>query len=346
MAIHKRNLREKASEFLLDHPALYASATYGWAWIVSTASALIFAFGYATFLVPASLIESGQTVRLISGGISGISQNVITFITLFDNNFIEAYKCESLVYSILYFALNLPMVILAWFKIGKRFTIFTLINIAEASLFSFLISTYAQDMVNAVAEFCSDNGGMLSRALFAGVCTGLSSALSYTIRSSAGGIDVVAYYISLRKSTMAGKYSVYINAFTIILFTLLSATKVGWGPECLDIFASVLYAVLYLIMTMIVVDLINIRNKKAQIEVVTAQEDLGRTLVEMVPHAATILNAKGVFSGQDKYVIRMVVSSLEIKKVVATIKKLDPSSFVSVTDLRQVYGSFFTRPIK
>ena len=347
MVSHKKKITSKASEFLLDHPALYSVVTNGWAWLISTISALVFAFGYAVFLVPSNLIASGEAVRLISGGISGISQNVITAITLIPNNFIETYNCESLVYSILYFVLNLPMVILAWLKIGKRFTIFTLINIAEASLFSFILSSYGTELVDAIADFCSDNGGMLSRALFAGVCTGLSSALSYVVRASAGGIDIVAYYISLRKSTLAGKYSVYINAVTIAVFTLLSATKVGWeSPESKKVFASIFYAVLYLIMTMIVVDLINIRNKKAQIEVVTSQSDLGKTLVEMVPHAATMIDAKGVFSDQDKYVIRMVVSSLETKKVIAIIRKLDPTSFVSVTDLRQVYGHFFTPPIK
>ena len=346
--VKKKSFLNKTKEFLLDHEALYFSVKYGWAFIVCTVSALIFAFGYACFLVPSKLIEAEpNTLRLISGGISGISQNVIVAITLIPGNFIEAHNCESLVYGILYFVLNLPLMFLGWFGVGKRFTIFTIINVAEVSLFSFILSNYAEGFVSAVAEFCSANGGMLSRALFAGVCTGLSSALAYKIDASAGGIDVVAYYIGLKKSTMVGKYSVIINSFTITIFVMLTMTKVGWtSGQALSVFASVFYAILYLIMTMLVVDLINLRNKKMLIETVTSHEDLGRTLIEMVPHAATQIQAKGVYSGSDKWIIRIVISSYEVKKTVNLIRSLDDSAFISVTELKQVYGRFFTRPIK
>lgn len=346
--VKKKPFKNKVKEFLLDHSFLYHTVTNGWAFIVCTVSALIFAFGYACFLVPADLIASDPNViRLISGGISGISQNVITAITLIPDNFIEVNNCESLVYGILYFALNMPLMVLAWMGVGKRFTIFTIINVAEVSLFSFIFSNYAGSFVHTVATFCSNNGGMLSRALFAGVCTGLASALAYKIDASAGGIDVLAYYIALKKSTMVGKYSVIINSFTITIFVLLTMTKVGWGTEQgVNVFASVFYAVLYLIMTMMVTDLINLRNKKMMIETITSHEDLGKTLIEMVPHAATQIQGKGVYSNNDKYIIRIVISSYEVKKTVNLIRSLDDAAFVSVTELKQVYGRFFMRPIK
>ncbi|MCR5491650.1 MAG: YitT family protein [Bacilli bacterium] len=346
--VKKKSIQRKVHDFLLDHTALYLTATHGYAFIVTSLSALIFAFGYACFLVPSALIEADSNViRLISGGISGISQNVIAFITLFEGNFIEVNNCEPLVYGILYFLLNMPLMVLAWFGVGKRFTIYTVINVAEVSLFSFLLSNYASGFIEVVAKFCSDNGGMLSRALFAGVCTGLASALAYKIDASAGGIDVLAYYIALKKSTMVGKYSVLVNSVTISIFTLLTMTKFGWGTEqALHAFASVFYAVLYLIMTMLVTDLINQRNKKVLIETVTSHEDLGKTLIEMVPHAATQISAQGVYSGNDKWIIRIVISSYEVKKTVNLIRSLDDAAFISVTELRQVYGRFFMRPIK
>jgi uncharacterized membrane-anchored protein YitT (DUF2179 family) len=203
------------------------------------------------------------------------------------------------------------------------------------------------NFLNEVFNFVQDNGKMLSRALFAGVCTGLSSALAFKVDISAGGIDVISYYIALKKSTSVGKYTILLNSFTVILFAILTATKAHWDSTIsADAFATVLYSFLYMLVVMLVIDLIHVRNKKCEVKVVTKLDNLSDVLLANIPHGATILKGKGAFSGEDKDIIWMVISSYEVESLVKLVQKEDPHAFIQVTTLNQVYGRFFQRPIK
>ena len=97
---------------------------------------------------------------------------------------------------------------------------------------------------------------------------------------------------------------------------------------------------------MMVIDVINIRNKKAKIEITTSNKELPQLLIANIPHGATLVQAKGAFTDNDRLIIEMVVSTTEIKRSVNIIKTLDPNSFVVVTSLSGVYGNFHMRPIK
>jgi uncharacterized membrane-anchored protein YitT (DUF2179 family) len=97
---------------------------------------------------------------------------------------------------------------------------------------------------------------------------------------------------------------------------------------------------------MILIDSINVRNKKMKIEVVTERKDLGNVLISSIPHGATIVQGQGVFTGQPRYIVTMVVSSYEVRDVVKIVQKEDPHAFIQVVSLAQVYGRFFMKPVK
>ena len=351
LVMFKRSVRSRITDFLYDHSKLKGTLNWGYAVLLCTLSALIFTIGYKFFLVPRDLITQADHYRLVSGGASGVSQTVIMALELIPGSFSDLIsENEDFVYSILYFAINVPIVILAWFGIGKRFTIITLLNIVEISLFTNLLSieVIEDTIISPISKFVDlFGGGLLSRAIFAGVCTGLSSALTFKVDASSGGIDVISYYIALKKSTLVGKYSAYLNGGILIVYTILSATKVGWGElASLEIVSSALFSIIYLIVTMVVIDMINLRNKKMKVEVVTDKPELVHVLMANIPHGATIIHGEGAFSGQQKTIIEMVISSYEVNQTVKIIRETDPATFVQVTELKQVYGHFYIKPIK
>ena len=223
----KKSLKSKISDVLYDHPLMKSSLNNGFALLVVILSAFLFAFGFKCFISPANLATAQDGHRLISGGVSGISQTLILFVDLVSNDWITLNGRYDLIYSILYFGLNIPVFILAWKGISKRFAIFTLINVGMVSVFTTVLGFFDEPIIFKIADFCGANGGLITRALFAGACTGVSSAIAYRVGASAGGIDVVAYYIALRKSTLVGRYSVYINGITVGLFTILSIADAG-----------------------------------------------------------------------------------------------------------------------
>jgi uncharacterized membrane-anchored protein YitT (DUF2179 family) len=347
-------IKARQKDWMLDHPVAKASLGYAWTFLISTVSALCFAFGFNAFMdLGQNANVAGSAAKLVAGGVSGVSQVLTLILELCGWTSID----EHLAYSIMYFVINIPLIILAWLGIGKRFTVFTLINVAEVSLFIKLVTVANIPPLGEVATFVNNNGGLLARALFAGVCTGLSSALAFKVDISAGGIDILAYYIALKKNTLVGKYSVMLNSVTVVLFALLSAAYgnpnatpnaiAGWDASySADCFARIFYSALYMLVGMVVVDSINVRNKKMKVEVVSNNPELGSLLISVMPHGATMVTGKGVYTGKERYIFTMVCSSYEVNDLVKLIRKEDPGSFVQVVQLSQVYGRFFVKPVK
>ncbi|MCI2111599.1 MAG: YitT family protein [Bacilli bacterium] len=367
MVLKKRvfdDIKLKQKDWMLDHPIWKNIIDYGLTFFVSTLSALVFAFGFNAFMDPGANLkdDSGAPVllaKLVAGGVSGVGQAIAVFLELCGVRSVAMGGSfdEHLFYSIVYFAINVPLFVLAWRGIGKRFAVFTIINVAEVSLFIKLLTVDRVAGINFLALFINDNGGLFARAVFAGVCTGLSSALAFKVDISSGGIDVIAYYIALRKGTMVGKYSVIMNSITVLLFSLFASALgnpvvgsgfiAAWDPEyTAETFGRIFYSALYMLIGMFLVDAINVRNKKMKVEIVTDRKDLGQVLISCVPHGATLVQGEGVFTGQPRYVITMVVSSYETRDVVKIVRKEDPRAFVQVVSLARVYGRFFMKPVK
>lgn len=337
-------IEKRVNSLVYNHIWLKYILDYGVAFIATVFSAAIFAFGVNTFLDPTVLADPAlngyaeiqELSKMVSGGSSGAAQVVNLILQVSGVPFGGA----SLTFSIAYLLINLPLVIVAFKGVGKRFGLFTLINVGFVFLFTNIM--HGQFFVD-IAIYINENAGMLGRALFAGMCTGVSSAVAFKIDASAGGFDIISYYISQKKSTLAGKYAVLINACIISSFALVSGfSSHQWSTA----FAEVWFSLVYLLTVMLVIDIINIRNKKAQIQIITTKKELPKLLLANIPHGATLVNAKGVYTDTDRYIVYLVLSTTEVRKAVKIIKELDPESFVNVTALQQVYGNFHTKPVR
>ena len=334
-----KKFSKKLNSFSYQHIWLKYILDYGFAVLATVFSAFIFVFGMLTFLEPA-LSSASESIgpAMVSGGSSGAAQVIkLIIFSIFKN---LDTKNERIILSSLYLLINIPLIILAFKGVGLRFAIFTLLNVGCVFLFT---NTLKGEIFTALAEYVSDHGGMLTRALFAGMCTGISSGIAYKIDTSAGGFDIISFYISAKKSTLAGKYGMFINGTIVASFALVSGIT---SKNFATAIGGALFSFVYLLTVMIVIDVINIRNKKAKIEITTSKKDLPQLLIANIPHGATLVEAKGAFTENERLIIEMVVSTTEIKRSVNIIKTLDPESFVVVTSLSGVYGNFHMRPIK
>ena len=109
---------------------------------------------------------------------------------------------------------------------------------------------------------------------------------------------------------------------------------------------SIFFSIIYLMLVGLIIDAINLRNKKMQVQIITSKIHMPEIIIANFPHSATLIDGKGAYSGQSKTIIWMAVSSNEVKKVVNVAKKVDEHAFILVTPLKQVYGNFFIKPIE
>ena len=96
----------------------------------------------------------------------------------------------------------------------------------------------------------------------------------------------------------------------------------------------------------LIIDIINLRNKKIELQIITSKEHMPEIIIANFPHSATVVKGTGAYSGNEKTMFWMVVSSSEVKKVVRIAKKIDEHAFITATPLKQVYGNFFIRPVE
>ena len=324
---------------MFDHYVLKSVLDNFVSFLIAALAAFIFAFGFACFTTPADT----NGFILATGGVSGFSQLIALIVELITGS----AESRSIIISIGYFILNIPLLIFSFLKIGKKFTIYTLINVILSSVFITLFSETG--VAKKIATFPFPDGtvplnSVIVRVLFAGVCTGLSSALAYTGGISCGGIDIISFYLGTRKSTQIGRYNIIINAFIVLTYALLRTLD----PEFGLIYAlySAIFSVIYLMEAGTIIDAINLRNKKVSLQIITANEHMPEIIISNFPHSATVTKGKGAYSGQEKTMIWMVVSSSEVKKVVAVAKKIDEHVFITATPLKQVYGNFFIKPLE
>ena len=331
-------MRKQIDNFMFDHYIFKTVIEYIASFFIAAFSAALFAFGFACFTNPAD--PNGFV--LATGGVSGVNQIIAQVVELISGS----PEARTTILSIGYTILNIPLLIFSFFKIGKKFTIFTFINVILSSV---LISVFDKTgMANAIASYTINGEYVLNsiivRVLFAGVCTGLSSALAYAGGISCGGIDIISFYIGSRRSTQIGRYSIIINAFIVLTFALLRTLDSQF--DLIYALYSVIFSVIYLMEVGTIVDAINLRNKKVSLQIITSKEHMPEIIISIFPHSATVVKGKGAYSGQERTMIWMVVSSSEVKKVVAVAKKIDEHAFITATPLKQVYGNFFIKPLE
>jgi len=314
---------------MYEHSRTRTALDYTITTIVALIAAFCFSYSFRAFV---TTIDP-DIDQLITGGASGLAQIftlAFQMIGLFPTIAAKTWQ------AIFYFVFNVPLIVLAYKGIGKRFATFSVLNVILTSL---LIEILPDSWLTIV----DISGDMLGRALFAGLLVGLGSSLCFRREFSAGGVDIITYYIANHKSTSVGKYQIAINAVILVIFTTMTIIKQGSGLGALNGF---LYTLVYLFTNGRVVDTINQRNKKAQMQIITNQIGLPKIILAQFPHSCTVVNAKGGYSDEARIIIYIVVSSFEVKKVAKLVRAIDPKSFIDVSYGHQVYGRFFIKPIK
>ncbi len=328
-----KGLKKKFDDFLFDHEGAKTSLEIIKSLLACILSAAIYSFGYRCFM-----LNTDPSLSLVAGGMSGFSQIVAKILEIYkvvDPADIATWQ------PIFSYLLNIPIFIIGWKYVGKRFAIFTLITVALVSLFTFI-------MPQSLIELFELEEELLPRALFAGICTGIATTVAFKNGTSTGGFDVVSLAVANKKSTSIGKYLVLFNGAVLLGYTLTSyiyfdVNPIEGGNPAFRLF---LFSAIYLFTNGLMNDFMNQRFKKAQIQIITTNENLSNILIAQFPHGCTIINGKGAFSKKDKLIIYMVVSYDEINKVVSLVQLADSEAFINVVTLNQVYGRFYIEPFK
>lgn len=267
-----------------------------------------------------------QQNKFLSGGVSGLTVLISRYIAI---NFNEP-TIESLIYSVLYVLLNIPIFIFGFKKLGNKFVINSLINVFLFSLLVSLIpaSWYKIFQLNSI--------DMLTSAILAGLLSGFSAVVAFSNGFSQGGTDIISMYLSRTKGKSIGNYNLAMNGLILVL-----------GGIFFRDFDSLIYTVIYFFVSSLVVNNLYIGHKKTLVEIVTTKEkELVYKLMQESNHGCTIIDAVGGYSNENKKILRLVVSTNQTRRICGIVKKIDQDSFTTLTNISQVNGKFYIPPLK
>lgn len=218
---------------------------------------------------------------------------------------------------IILFLLNVPVLILGWFKIGRGFTIYSIVSVVFATLFLEIlpiISLSEDIMLNAVA------GGVI-----AGVAVGISLKWG----ASTGGMDIVAMLLSRLQDKPIGVYFLILNGSIIFVSGIL------YEPE------NALYTLLALYVTTVVIDAIHTRHEKVTVLIVTDKpEPLQQTIHKQMVRGITIIPAKGAYTQEEKSLLYLVITRYELYDLEKIIYEIDPNAFTNIIQTAGIFGFF------
>lgn len=109
-----------------------------------------------------------------------------------------------------FFVLNLPFYLLAFLRMGWKFTLRTFCAVGLVSLFAELTPQWVSfQQINPVYA-----------ALLGGMCMGLGMLMLFRHRASLGGVNILALYLQDRFNIRAGKFQMSVD-LVIVLAALL-----------------------------------------------------------------------------------------------------------------------------
>ena len=261
---------------------------------------ILFAIGINWFINPSGLYV---------GGVTGISQLVsrILYSTL-------GIKINL---GLLIWSINVPLLLLAYKFIGKRFTYHTLYTV-----------TFLTICLNVIPEktFSED---VLLNIVVGGMIYALGSGTILKYGGSTGGLDILSQYLSMKKQGSFGQYSFYVNCIIITIAGFLQ----GWEIA--------LYTILLMFVQMQMVDRIHTPHKSYTVFIVTTKQDeVIQTLQARLGRGITIINSEGAYTHTNRSLLMMVVSSYELYIALQLLNEVDPHSFTNVLQSSQVQGNF------
>lgn len=216
----------------------------------------------------------------------------------------------------LYVLLNVPVYIVGWKFVGRRFFFYSL---AGTTFFTLSL---------AWVHISLPTEDMLCSALLAGILSGAGGGIMLKSLGSAGGTDILSVALLKRFSVSLGNTFLAFNCLVLFAGALLFPLE------------KVLYTLIYIYVSARILNLVvtGLSHRKAVMIVSDQAEVISRIIQKDINRGVTLLNGQGAYSGRDEKVIYTVVTFRELSQIKQLIRQMDPKAFVVVSDTLEVMG--------
>jgi len=267
----------------------------------------LFLLTAGSLLVAFSIKSVAAPHGLLTGGVSGLA-------------LLGYYVFPSLDTGTWYFALNVPIMLVGLKMVSRRFVLYSLYGMAATSVLIGQIS-----YVLPVAD-------PWLAVLACGVTLGAGIGVALRSMGSTGGADILAVVCRERLGIPIGRFEFLFNLLVfavgfatlkleIVLYSVAMNFLVGWVTDaCLSMFSE----------------------RRMALVISTQPEAIVQAVLHRLGRGATLLEARGGWSGEPREVVLTMLNNIELKRLEELVYEIDPGAFLIMGSGFNVQGQGFS----
>lgn len=225
------------------------------------------------------------------------------------------------------FIINIPIMIIGWYKFGGKFMIYTIYTI-------FLTSNF----INYFDNFPPVTNDLLLAAITGGVLIAFSIGTITKAGATTGGIDIIVRLIKLKYKHMKTGGVFLILDMIVVALSILVFHDIETG----------LYAAITVVVSSYTMDLVIYGKDEAKLFYIMSRTSetearITKELLEVLEVGVTYLEAAGSYSNAKRRVIMCAVRKQQLPRAKEIVKEIDENAFMIVTSATEIFGEGYKR---
>ena len=225
--------------------------------------------------------------------------------------------------------INIPLAIWTMFKVGRSLASRSMLYVAAFSIFLIVLE---QLDLSAFAYETANGASKILGPLVAGLINGVVYAMLVRTSASSGGADFIAAIIHKDRPDL----NFFIIVFTINVF-VAGASYFVFDYQIEPVILCIMYSFMS---TMVSDKMMRSGRSAVRCEIITDYpHEISADIISKLHHSATLLPAKGMYSGRETNILVCIVNKTQLAALSAIIKDY-PHTFAVMSSVNEVFGNF------
>ncbi|MDK8641984.1 YitT family protein [Niallia taxi] len=223
--------------------------------------------------------------------------------------------------SIVSFLLNAVLIVLGLKFLSKQTAIYTIIAVCFNSLF-----------LHVTESWSIPSEEIIVHALFGGVLTGIGIGLIIRVGGTTAGSTILAKIIH--------KYLGWSVSYSLLILDLI---VVFLSYFIIGIEGVMLTIVMLYVATKTMEFILEGANRQKAVTIISAySKEIAFEVSTRMERGITVISGHGYYTKENKEVLYIVINNQEIIKLKKIIKQIDNEAFITIHDVRDVFGEGFS----
>lgn len=225
---------------------------------------------------------------------------------------------------ILTLGINVPLFLLGYRYLGKRFFAGSIVGTIATSAF-----------IELFARIPAPQTDIMLGVLYGGVLVGLGLGVVFYAGASTGGVDIIASLLRKKfRSISVGNLMLAVDSAVIILTGVVyrDINKTLYSALTLFLCTTVLDAVIF-----------GLNDSTVALIISDRYAAIAREIEDKLARGVTMLSGYGGYTGAEKMVLLVAVRKQQTTQLKMLVERTDPEAFLILQRSHQVLGNGFGR---